>query len=205
MRIIVLHYHSRCRGSFNSRRDECIRAAFFSIISQFLRYSPRCAIPRVDGEYFREIKTIAAGDEIQPARDTHRNKELGGIMAARIPAAILRFIFRPQRGRLPVDGRDSFVDGNPFGIQLSDGNRADMPSPSPVDILRRPCVRIPLSLWDPVSVPYLFPGLRNWCCAGITPPLEDLNKISWWVKATDIVYLNLSSFVREFAARTSRA
>ena len=67
------------------------------------------------------------------------------------------------------------------------------------------CAWILLSLQDPVVGRYLFPGLCNLGCAGITPPLEDLNKISWWVKATNVVYLNLSSFVREFAAWTSQA
>lgn len=61
--------------------------------------------------------------------------------------AFLRLFFCPERGRLPVDGRDSFVGG---GIQLSDGNPADASPPSPVDISHRPCARIPLSLWDPV-------------------------------------------------------
>lgn len=81
------------------------------------------------------------------------NEELRS--AARIPAAFLRLFAVRREGRVCQSTEEicsSAVEG-PFGIQLSEGNPADSPPPSPsppVDISHHPLLRrTPLSLRDP--------------------------------------------------------
>lgn len=105
--------------------------------------------------------------------------------------------------------RSSGGENGSFGIQLSGRNPADASPPAIVAAATAAgwyfasLARMDSSFSPSSGIErYLFPGLRNLNCAGITPPLEDLNKISRWAKATDVVHLNLSSFVREFAVQT---
>lgn len=151
-----MHYHSRCRRSFNSRRGEHTQRVLFYYlpVSSLL---PEVRNP-ADG-YFREIKTIAAGDEVR-LRGSRRRFYFPSGAVSRWKRFVCRVAVLSK-----------------FSYQMTITRMRHRESP--INILRRPYAQIPLSLWDPVAGCYLFPGLRNRGCAGITPPLEDLNKISW--------------------------